>query len=88
MALAAGNLAGVHSNIISTLPLLAVTFALLPWRWSAALWLVGWCYTLAFNVVTGQYVVGYLGVVPLVCLGLIALHLRRAAVPPDEVTPC
>lgn len=82
VALAAGNLAGVHSNIISTLPLVAVTFALLPLRWTAVLWLTGWGYTLLFNVMTGQYVVGYLGVVPLVCLGLLALHVRRSAAPP------
>lgn|GEM_PF-3988594 len=71
IALAASNLSGAHANIISTLPLLAITFVLLPLRWVVALVVAGWLCALAVNLVTGQFFVGYAGLAPVVCLILL-----------------
>lgn len=76
VAIAASNLLGFHANIISTLPLLALTFAQVPLRWSAVLVGVEWLYALAAFNVTGRQVFGFFGVVPLVCLVLIVLARR------------
>lgn len=79
VAVAASSLLGFHSNIISTLPLLALTFARVPLRWSVALVGVEWLYALAAFTLTGRQVFGFFGVVPLVCL--VVLFLARRVVP-------
>lgn len=80
VALAAANVIGVHANIISTLPLLAVTVSLIPLRWSLVLALVAWTYAVAFYVVTGQFVIGFYGLTPVVCVIAAAVAVRKTGV--------
>lgn len=73
VAVAASNLLGFHANIVSTLPLLALTFAQVPLKWSAALVGLEWAYALLAYALTGRPVYGFLGLIPVICLGLLLL---------------
>jgi len=73
VAAAASNLLGFHANLISTLPLLALTFAKVPLTWSATLVGLEWAYAMAFYLVARRQVFGFFGLVPLVCLALLVL---------------
>lgn len=80
VALAIGNALGVQNSMASAVPLLAATFCYLPPRWSVALVALSWAYAAGYAFVAGGFVPGYYGLVPLVCVVLMAVAARRKGV--------
>lgn len=80
VTLAAANIVATHSGVIDSLPLLTVTVCLLPLRWSLVLAALGWTYVVSAALMTGQLVASFYGVVPVICVVLSVLAVRKTGV--------